>query len=312
MTEQSKTKKLAFVEVLVVVLVCLFILAILLLVGHRYRANALRVECGKNLFEIGKATRVYTDDYEGEFPRAGGRNTIWSSRIPQWMAKNRFVAYGLPADGSSGKATITSSLYLLVKYAGVSPKSFVCPGDKGTTEFRPADEGVLDRELIDLWDFGPEPREHCSYSYHMPYGLYYYGPNPVYYGQFSLTTSSESGMAITADPNPWISSPAGKGKDPFLLGRFNPYGDRKLINIGNAITHQENGQNVLFVDGHVGFEKSPFCGIDDDNIYTFWNGGDIRIGGYPVPGLTSPTDILDSLLVNDGEGGVTPPPPPIR
>ncbi|MGB2866484.1 MAG: hypothetical protein WBC05_24350, partial [Sedimentisphaerales bacterium] len=46
----------------------------------------------------------------------------------------------------------------------------------------------------------------------------------------------------------------------------------------------------------------PFCGINDDNIYTFWNGGDIRVGG--VPGIGSePSERLDSLLVHDGVGG---------
>ncbi|MGB2865295.1 MAG: hypothetical protein WBC05_18340, partial [Sedimentisphaerales bacterium] len=57
----------------------------------------------------------------------------------------------------------------------------------------------------------------------------------------------------------------------------------------------------------------PFCGINDDNIYTFWNGGDIRVGG--VPGIGSePSERLDSLLVHDGtgEGPAGPPPKPPR
>jgi len=43
----------------------------------------------------------------------------------------------------------------------------------------------------------------------------------------------------------------------------------------------------------------PFCGINEDNIYTFWDGGDIRRGGLPVPGASGATDRLDSFLVND-------------
>jgi len=61
------------------------------------------------------------------------------------------------------------------------------------------------------------------------------------------------------------------------------------------------------MDGHVNFEKVSFCGINDDNIYTYWDGGDIRRGG--LPNLTSmPKDRTDSLVVHDGEG--TPPPRP--
>jgi hypothetical protein len=317
MTKLSKPKKLTRIDVLIVVFVCLFVCLLILGVVcpafYHARSKSIRFKCGKNLNDIGKAMLVYANDYDGEFPRAGGRSSVWSTQIPAWMAKNRFVAYGLPADGSQGMATITSCFYLLVKYAGLTPKTFLCPGDKGTTEFKPADDGAGDRELTDLWDFGLEPREHCSYSYHMPYGLYHHGPNlHGYYGQFPLTTSSESGMAIAADPNPWINSPTCKGKDPFLMAGFNPYGDRRETNIGNAIAHQGDGQNVLFMDTHVGFEKRAFCGIDDDNIYTYWDGGDIRRGGLPIPGISVPMDRLDSFLVNDGEGPVLPSPPPIR
>jgi len=244
--------------------------------------------CGTNLSGIGKAMLIYSNDYDDKLPRAGGRNSMWGSRIPDWRANNRFGAYGLAPDGSGGQATITSSFYLLVKYVEVTPKSFICKGDRGATEFKPSRDGAGDRELIDLWDFGIEPSRHCSYSYHMPYGLY------------ALTSSSEPGMAVVADRNPWISSPAAKAKR--FPGRFNPAGGRRAGNYGNAIAHQEGGQNVLFMDGYVGFEKRSFCGINDDNIYTYWTGGDIRVGGVPIPGASEPADRLDSFLVHDGEG----------
>jgi len=107
----------------------------------------------------------------------------------------------LGADGSGGQATITSSFYLLVKYAEVSPRTFICPGDSGVSVFNTNEYGVGNREYIDLWDFGPMPPQHCSYSYHMPYGL------------FTLSTSNEPGMALAADRNPWIYTPAAEGKD---------------------------------------------------------------------------------------------------
>jgi hypothetical protein len=215
--------------------------------------------------------------------------------IPSWLAPNRFTAYGLAADGSGGTGTVASCFYLLVKYAEVTPKSFICKGDSGTTEFKPADEGAGDRELIDLWDFGPEPRKHCSYSYHLPFGLY------------ALTTASEPGLAVAADRNPWIESPAGDAKQ--FPGLYSPTGGREAVKGGNALQHQEDGQNVLFLDNHVSFEKQAFCGINDDNIYTFWNGGDIRLGSPPVLG-SEPKDRTDSLLVHDGKGVAPPPPKP--
>jgi hypothetical protein len=237
---------------------------------------------------------IYGNDYDDEYPRAGGINSVWHSKIPDWKADNRYGAYGLSADRSGGQATITSSFYLLVKYAEVTPRSFVCNKDSGTKEFNLTEYAGGDIELIDLWDFGPNPSEHCSYSYHMPYGLY------------PLIMSCEPGMAVAADRNPWMKSPGAAGKDPSFLAQYNPDGGSKMIKRGNAITHQEDGQNVLFLDNHVAFEKQPFCGINDDNIYTYWDGGDIRRGGYPMANVTRPGDRLDSYLVNDGEGGRFP------
>jgi hypothetical protein len=238
--------------------------------------------CGTNLSGIGKAMLIYSNDYNDEFSRAGGKESIWSSSIPDWLADNRYTAYGLSADGSGGRATISASFYLLVKYTEIIPKSFICREDYGTKTFNPFKYGANEKKLVELWDFGPEPRKHCSYSYHMPYGPY------------PLTTSSEPGMAVATDPSPWLMSPVSSPN----IAYFDPDGEKKVTRIGNAITHKGDGQNVLFMDIHVSFEKNSFCGINDDNIYTYWDGQDIRRGA--IPNLKSqPMDRLDSMLVND-------------
>ena len=82
---------------------------------------------------------IYANDYEDELPRSGGRNSTWAARIPQWNALNRVAAYGVTAAGVGGTANISSCFYLLVKYAEVTPKSFLCKGDSGVSEFKPAD-----------------------------------------------------------------------------------------------------------------------------------------------------------------------------
>ena len=251
----------------------------------RTRQVAFRMVCGTNLAGIGKAMQIYANDYNGAYPRSGGKDSVWAAHIPNWRANNRFGAYAMNPDGTGGRGTISSCFYLLVKYVEVTPKSFICRGDVGVTEFNPADDAAGNTDLVDFWDFGIEPSTHCSYAYHQPFSA------------FPLTSSSEPGLAVAADRNPWIRSPAYEGKD---ISFFNPDGGRLLIGAGNAVTHQEDGQNVLFMDGHVGFEKRPFCGINDDNIYTFWDGGDIRIGATPTIG-SEPQDRLDSLLVHDGQ-----------
>jgi hypothetical protein len=54
----------------------------------------------------------------------------------------------------------------------------------------------------------------------------------------------------------------------------------------------------MFLDTHVNFEKRSYCGLEDDNIYTFWDGTDKARGRPPSLG-DRPADERDSLLVND-------------
>jgi len=286
----SRIRAFTPIEVVVVVLLCLFLLLVLPPVTHIQGGGAFRMTCGTNLAGIGKAMLIYANDYEDELPRAGGRNSIWGP-VANWQAQDRYQAYRLSADGSGGNASITSCFYLLVKYSEVTPKSFICTGDVGATEFRLAalPRGAVPRtfELIDAWDFGPasESLKHCSYSYHVPFGPY------------ALTTSAEPGFAVAADRNPWIDSPFAKAQD---FSRFKPGGTNQQARLGNSVPHHQDGQNVLFLDSHVEFAKRPYCALEDDNIYTI--SGD-PTGGDPwgtPPKLGSrPANRKDSLLVND-------------
>jgi prepilin-type N-terminal cleavage/methylation domain-containing protein len=298
-----RRKGFTLVELLVVIAIIALLMGILMPALARVRQIAFRMVCGTNLSGIGKAMIIYSTDYEDELPRAGSTTSTWTTNAIGWNAANRYQAYGLNNQGMEGNVNITSSFYLLVKYAEVTPKSFVCKGDSGAGEFKPADYGAGNLELIDLWDFGPSPQTHCSYSLHMPYVANNFS--------YALTTSSEPGMAIAGDRNPFQASPSNSTpKDP---KQYPPDGSRDQIRkLGNALQHQEDGQNVLFIDAHVYFEKRPSCGINDDNVYTWWDGGDIRQGGQPNPPATGPASRQDSFLVTDGAGGggTTPPPPP--
>jgi hypothetical protein len=306
MNARSRIRAFTPVDVLVVVLLCLFLLLILPPVVYRQRGGAFRMTCGTNLAGIGKAMLIYANDYDDELPRAGGRTTVWDQMPTSgWCAASRMVAYGTDAAGLGGMASITSCFYLLVKYAEVTPKSFICKYDAGTTEFKLSDYSKVvppGYELINLWDFGPptEAYKHCSYSYHIPFG------------QYALTTSNEPGFAVAADRNPWIASPAAKAGDiaarwpgfrPDMTGPgVSEAGTSKHARRGNAVGHQGDGQNVLFLDSHVEFAKRAFCGLDDDNIYTVStrpDRGDLW-GTMPVPGPScQPANRRDSVLVND-------------
>jgi len=283
LTRYNRLMKLRPAEVIVVVLVCLFLLAVMPLACRKVRPEASRATCAQNLSGIGKATLIYANDYDGNLPRSGGSSSYYGETA-NWRGADRSEAYNLKPDGSGGTASISSCFYLLVKYAAVAPRYFVCPGDSGTKEFRLVDADAGKRKLVDLRDFGPVAFDNCSYAYHMPFSPY------------PLTTSCDPGMAVAADRNPWISSRAAEAKR--FPGKFSPVGDAEAIKAGNSISHQEEGQNVLFLDRHVNFEDRSCCGVNDDNIYTSWDGGDIRIGQHG-PGPGQPASRTDSLLIHD-------------
>jgi len=255
--------------------------------GVKY--TSYRMTCGTSLSGIGKAMLIYANDYQDNLPVAGGPGAGWTARLPSWSAQNRADAYGWSDPNAvNGRASVSASLYLLVKYCNLEPKEFVCRNDSKVREFKPGKYGVRDRQPSDLWDFGPNPPKHCSYAYNMPYG-----PN-------RLTTSVPPGLAVAADRNPWMDSPSTRAGD---FSRFQPdvppfSGTSDQAKTGNAATHYRDGQNVLFLDSHVEFVHRAYCGVDDDNIYTLWNGSD-KVRGTPPKFGSQPADRLDSLLVND-------------
>jgi prepilin-type N-terminal cleavage/methylation domain-containing protein/prepilin-type processing-associated H-X9-DG protein len=317
-----RTKGFTLVELLVVIAIIALLMGILMPALARVRAIAFRMTCGTNLSGIGKAMLIYANDYEDEFPVAGWQNGEFAYALQPlldaWRADSRAGAFGV----DPGAATITSCFYVLVKLADVPTKSFVCKSDSGVSEFKLYDfideSSGLELELIDVWDFGPwgtdegvsgedsSPDFRCSYAYHLPFEHMY-----------TLTTSSDPSFPVAADPNPWFIH---AGQDVEDVKNFpgvryvdeGPYGslapfipsdfpDTEHIKYGNSTVHQEEGQNVLFLDGHVAFEKNSFCGIEEDNIYTIYDGGDIRQGDpfLETEGSKVPVSRRDAYLVGN-------------
>jgi hypothetical protein len=241
-------------------------------VGQARRELAGRLICEQNLRQISMAMLVYANNYEDELPKAGGRINQWVAKIPSWRAKTRNEAFDTDAKGLNGKATTTASLYLLIRYAELTPSQFVCKSERDTREFRLADvpeelpEGFT---LSNAWDFGGwydsrnNPTRHCSYAYQMSFGFY------------AFTTSHEPGLPLLADRNPWIdpnrAADPNEGWDQFDPG-LSGSADPNKVRLGNSEAHQRDGQNVLYVDSHVEFQRRPTCGQarhwTDDNIYS--------------------------------------------
>jgi prepilin-type N-terminal cleavage/methylation domain-containing protein len=330
--KNMKKKGFTLVELLVVIAIIALLMSILMPALARVRQIAYRMICGTNLSGIGKAMLVYANDSNERYPRAGGRRSIWdqNAAIEDWDATSEKIAFGVSRAGSS-PATITASHYLLVKYADVSPKQFVCKGDSGTNVFKLSDYSTSTlSDLTTVWDFGTNPTEHVSYTYHVPYN------NGTVSYPVSMVSNPSSPVA--SDKNPFQDFNAtdyimqysqyvrlesvedeGTGLSQFVfldpwLEADPPPSDNSPY--GNSASHQREGQNILFVDAHVDFERHPNVGIENDNIWLFWVSVDettqkpltsierqvgqgISGGGVPVPGLTYPYNTEDAFLCND-------------
>ena len=290
---RSGLSRVDTVTILAAILVFLLTMALVIPLHRVARFKAAQVTCRANLARIGKAIGVYVGDYDEVLPVAGGPGTVWGPGLRDWKAGSRADAFGLDPNGAGGQATVSASLCLLVKYAGLRPEMFICRPKRGIRVFLPERYGIDANGLADLWDFGPDPARHCSYAYHLPYGPY------------RMTTSSEPGMPVVADRNPWIDGPRQKAA---TFSTFKPDippfgGTMGEGRQGNSRAHQtrqrSDGQNVLYLDGHVEFAQRAYCGIEEDNAYTSWDGRDRARGMPPKLYESQPAHQLDSLLVND-------------
>ncbi|MDH7598192.1 MAG: type II secretion system protein [Sedimentisphaerales bacterium] len=298
------------VELLVVIAIIALLMGILMPALARVRMLAYRMTCGSNLSGIGKAMMLYANDYEDEFPKAGARSNTWVGQLPNWTGSatatlvggSRVIAYNLqpPTNPTTGQVTVSSSLWLLVKHAECTPKMFVCKGESDTraADIKPNPPALPD--IQSYWDFAASNTyQYCSYAYHWPFDA------------FALTTSHEAQMAVAADRSPWYQ---GTAPDQTRFTAFKPdlagytgVGNADDAKKGNSDAHQQEGQNVLYLDSHVELEKRSFVGLENDNIYTRWQGAtastaDKVKGQIPMAAGPAPIDRRDSFLVNDYAG----------
>ncbi|MHC5165431.1 MAG: hypothetical protein ACYSOI_08850 [Planctomycetota bacterium] len=258
---------ISLLEALVVIAVIVVLFAIFAPPLGKVKTIAQRVVCGTNLKGLGTAMTVYANDYDDAYPQLPGTGP-WSKQLGFNYDLHKSDFDGTQSDTPR---TVTSSLYLLVREADVSPKSFVCPSS-WEVEFDGRNPNNLD--IVEQWDFGPDPHKHVSYPYHNPYG------------KFPANGKRSAAFAVMADMSPWfkdgdiLSANSNKQLPPQIID----YQDESTIRKGNSLLHNARdaffgtkhydtgfGQNVTWADGHTSYEKQPNIGVKYDNIYTYWS-----------------------------------------
>ena len=237
--------------------IVVILISILVPYVMKKREDDRRVRCAENLRMIMAALRTYSAGNHGDFPRV----VYDPVANPNGYAAFSGAASADPFahDTRVRPNDVTASLWLLVRGRMVKPAQLVCPSASDRPD--PADPSEWGRRS----NFsGPG----ClSYSYACPFSS---APG------YKLNDYLPADFALVADKNPGVSS---NGSDvtapaydapPFEIAR------------ANSNNHERAGQNVLYTDGHVSFQATPYCGVGHeglrDNIYTALSRGPLPKG----------------------------------
>jgi prepilin-type processing-associated H-X9-DG protein len=216
---------------------------------------SLRVLCANNLNQIGMALRIWAATHSGRWP------DVFTEESEAWNEVGGTCA----ADGSdNGRpvASNTANFWVLAPTGYLTPEVFQCPASAFWKPDSAADPSRLR-------DFCHEAA--CSYSLQNLLGPY----------ALSDGQGNASALPVAADASPlrrdfWSGAPgaAGKGATDRELARrpmfvADAWKDRTVANPWelNSPNHAFQGQNVLYLDGHVAWTDHPYCGPGGDNIW---------------------------------------------
>ena len=237
--------------------------------------------CANNLRSLAQWALMYSNAEvrNNTFPRTYW-DTTGGSPVTQYTGVNGAESFG--PDCQVAPNDVTAGFFLLLKAGEITPEIAVCPG----SDAEPWRTSVQDRSNF-------PSRQYLGYSYACPYG----STNAVNNG-WRFNNASGPDYPFAGDMNP---GGAALLSTPYTAGR-------KQMRAVNSPNHGGDGQNVVYCDGHVEFQQTPYCGDMRssqgyrDHIYTAGVGSG---GGVVVKGM--PQDKIDAVLLPVIADGFQPP-----
>lgn len=245
-----------FTELIVTVsAVCAVLaVAVVIILPPMSRARSgRRTVCSTNLLGLYKAIYTYSISNRDVFPIAG-EVTPDGSAIG-FSDGDRLLGTGAVLDDN-----VTASLWMMVREGAMSTQNFICPktSDKPDDLVDHRSGEVKAVVLMDTYDFAG--RANLSYS---PINMYHSAVGSAW----SENVRSDWVLAADNNNNNYTGAPV-----RHTLSHGASLNDTMLME--NSLNHSDDeGQNLLFGDGHVEFAMDPFQGPDQDNIFAMTIGG---------------------------------------
>ncbi|HEY0008395.1 MAG TPA: type II secretion system protein [Tepidisphaeraceae bacterium] len=258
---RSPRRGFTLIELMVAIAIIGLILACIIPWVMANRQESLRVACANNIRQIRDGLAMYQQDYKS-YPRSRfdtetGRWTAYTG--PD--ASNPFTRESAVAAND-----VTASLWLLVRTEKITDlKVFICPSTSDTpdTLTNAAGQPVAKDQRSNF-----RSGKHLSYSFLSPFN--------VTLGESNWGDTLPSDVVLLADKNPGIT---GRRDDVTKPSANAPPEAQAYANSNN---HGGAGQNVLYTNTIIRFERSAFRGsgylagdrqkntpqIQGDNIYT--------------------------------------------
>lgn len=291
-TRNDRRLALSLIECLVVTgITCgLLVLLTFVMTGSRCGPPGNRMVCGSNLKGIGTSMKIYANDNREQWATPPFNKSAigqikysvpvgWGRGLPESPSRNQSSL-----DGPAGtrELSVTRAMWILVRSGDMTVDQFICP----TSGDVPDPTSDIDF----YYDFAGY--NNISYGFQVPYGSAGTRAREGHDNRMILAADKGPFYLSSISPN-WLSIPEGTlpAPDSNKSGR-EPFNSPNHVKSG-----VRTGQNCLYFDGHVSFNRSPNVGIGGDNIYTVatdWN----RIESWwngEIPGLNS-TPPLNALV----------------